>query len=207
MSDIVEEVKRTPMQHRQRINFIILGLVLLASGFGLGTSSTFFYLKDRIRPKIPIMPLGPGDPNERRGPRFFDPVERWAAQYNFTDEQKELAKAALERQHQAFREMFSDGQKKMEAAKDILVQDMNDILTAEQFKPWHEDFKERLKRRRRGPGGPPRNRGDGPRKEGYGSKGRDGDSPPGPPRNRGNGQHRDGYPRRDRSAPIEDSPQ
>ena len=51
MSDIVEDVKRTPMQHRQKIYFVILGLVLLASGFGLGASSTFFYLKDRIRPK------------------------------------------------------------------------------------------------------------------------------------------------------------
>ena len=181
MSDIVEEVKRTPMQHRQRINFVILGLVLLASGFGLGTSSTFFYLKDRIRPKIPIMPPGPGDPNGRRGPRP-NPVDEWAAKYRFTDEQKELVKAALERQHQAFREMFESGQEKMEAAKNILVQDMNDILTAEQFKAWHEDFKERLKRRRRGPGGPPRNRGgDGPpRRNGHRIKDKAGDSPPHP---------------------------
>jgi len=174
MSDIIEEVKRTPMQHRQKINFIILGLVLLASGFGLGASTTFFCLQDRIRPDIPIRP--PGDPNGRRGPGGFDPVEKWASQYKFTDEQKELARAALERQHQAFRELFESGREKMEAAKDLLVQDMNDILTPEQFNPWHEDFKERLKRRGRGRGRPPRGKGDGPRRDVHKNRDRDGDS-------------------------------
>ena len=41
-----------------------------------------------------------------------------------TDEQKKLVKAAMERQHKAFREMFVAGKEKMEAAKDLLVQDM-----------------------------------------------------------------------------------
>jgi len=166
MSEIIEEVKRTPMQHRQKINFVILGLVILASGFGLGASTTFFCLQDRIRPLT--------DPNgEPRPPRPRNPLDTWAAKYNFTDEQKELVKAALERQHQAFREMFKAGKEKMEAAKNMLVQDMNEILTPEQFNPWHEDFKEGLKRRRRGPGGPPRNRGDGPRRDGHRNRDRD----------------------------------
>jgi len=192
MSDIIEEVKRTPMKHRQKVNFVILGLVILASGFALGTSSTFSYLRsqDRIRPKVPIIQFG--DPNGRR-PDKFDPVEKWAAQYKFTDEQRELAKAAMERQHKEFREMFVDGQKKMEAAKDLLVKDMNDILTPEQFSPWHEDFKERLKRRgrgrgrsfrserggppgSRGPGRPPKNKGDAPPGDGHKNRDRDGDT-------------------------------
>ena len=158
MSDIIEEVKRTPMQHRQRINFVILGLVLLASGFGLGASTTFFCLQSQGR----IRQVRPPD-DERKPP--VNPVEKWAAQYNFTDEQKDLAKAAWERQHEAFLEFFAVGREKMEAARNVLVQDMNDILTPEQFKPWHEEFKKHLERRRRGWGRPPRGRGDGPRRD------------------------------------------
>jgi hypothetical protein len=178
MSDIIEKVKRTPMKHRQKINFVILGLVILASGFALGTSSTFFYLQgqDRIRPR-PF--ISTGDPNERRG-RGFDPVEKWAAQYKFTDEQKELVKAAMERQHQAFRELFESGRVKMDAAKDMLVKEMNDILTPEQFSSWDKDFKERLKRRGRGRGRPMHNKGDGPPREGRRKnrdRDRDGDAP------------------------------
>jgi hypothetical protein len=190
MSDIIEEVKRTPMKHSQKINFVILGLVILASGFALGTSSTFFYLQgqDRIRPR-PFIP--PGDPNERDR-RGFDPVKKWAAQYKFTDEQTELVKAAMERQHQEFRELFDSGQEKMEVAKNMLVEDMNDILTPEQFSAWDKDFKERLKKRwgrgrgrsfrserggppgSRGSGRPPRHKGDAPPGDGHRNKDRDG---------------------------------
>jgi len=170
MSDIIEEVKRTPMKHRQKVNFVILGLIILASGFALGTSTTFFYLQDqgRIRP-----PRGPNGPQP---PIFRNSLDTWTTKYNFTDEQKERVSAALERQHKAFREMFESGREKMEAAKDMLVKDMTDILTPEQFSMWNEDFKERLKRRGRGRGRPSRNKGGGPPREGRKSRDRDGDA-------------------------------
>ena len=169
MSDIIEEVKRTPMKHRQKVSFVVLGLVILASGFGLGASTTFFYLQDqdRIRP--------PRDPNEPRLLRF-DPVEKWATQYKFTDEQKEQVRAALERQHKVFRELWETASQKMGEAKDVLLKDMNDILTPEQFEPWHEEFKERLKRRMRGRGRPSRNKGHGPPGDGHQNRDRDGDT-------------------------------
>jgi len=136
MSDLIENVKRTPVPFRQKVTLAMLSLVMLCSGFGLGVSLTFNHLKDRLRPRGPA-------------PFFMDHVERVAKQYDLTPEQKEQVKPILEKFHDSFRKMWTDSQKTMSTARDDLVVGMKQVLTAEQYDKWFKDMQELEKRRSR----------------------------------------------------------
>jgi Spy/CpxP family protein refolding chaperone len=146
MSDIFEEVKRTPIPFRKKATLVMLALVILCSGFGLGASLTFNQLKDRLRPPTPMPPF------------VMDHLERVTKEYSLTPEQKEKVKPILETYHESFRQMFSDSMQKMAAARDGLVAAMKQVLTTEQYDKWFKDLQEREKRhwQRR----PPDRRGD-----------------------------------------------
>lgn len=145
MSDLIEDVKRTPIPFRQKVTFVLLSLVILGSGFGLGVSLTFNHLKDRLRPRGPV-------------PFVMDHLERVAKEYALTPAQKEQVKPILERFHESFRQMWTDSQKTMASARDELVVSMKQVLTTEQYEKWFKDLEELEKRRSRR--GPPNRRGD-----------------------------------------------
>ena len=139
MSDLIEDVKITPVPFRQKVTFAMLGLVMLCSGFGLGVSLTFNHLKDRLRPRGPV-------------PFVMDHLERVAKEYALTPEQKDQVKPILQRFHESFRQMWADSQKSMSSARDELVVSMKQVLTTEQYDKWFKDLEELEKRRsRRGP--------------------------------------------------------
>ena len=96
MSDILEEVKRTPIPFKQKLTLGLLGLVILCSGIGLGVSLTINHLKDtgRLRP-----------PNASP-PMFMDRLERVTKEYSLTPDQKEQVKPILETYHESFKQMF-----------------------------------------------------------------------------------------------------
>ncbi|MCF7974859.1 MAG: hypothetical protein K9N55_13655 [Phycisphaerae bacterium] len=134
MSDLLDEVKRTPVPFRKKLTFVMLGLVILFSGFGIGASLTFNQLKDRLRPPTPM-------------PSFVrDHLERVTKEYSLTAEQRDKVKPILEAYHESFRQMFSDSMQKMAAARDGLVVDMKQVLTTEQYDKWFKDLQEQEKR-------------------------------------------------------------
>lgn len=136
MSDLIENVKRTPIPFRQKVTFALLSLVILCSGFGLGVSMTFNHLKDRLRPRGPV-------------PFVVEHLERVAKEYSLTPEQKAQVKPILEKFHESFRQMWTDSQKTMSAARDDLVVSMKQVLTTEQYDKWFKDLQEMEKRRSR----------------------------------------------------------
>ena len=136
MSDLIENVKRTPIPFRQKATLVLLSLVMIGSGFGLGVSLTFNHLKDRLRPPGPV-------------PFVMDHLERIAKEYELTPEQKEQVKPILEKFHASFREMWTESQKTMSSARDSLVADMKQVLSTEQYNKWFKDLEEREKRRSR----------------------------------------------------------
>jgi Spy/CpxP family protein refolding chaperone len=139
MSDLINDVKRTPIPFRQKVTFALLSLVILSSGFGLGVSLTFNYLKDRLRPRGPV-------------PFVQSHLERVAKEYALTSEQKAQVKPILEKFHASFRQMWTESQKIMSSARDELVVSMKQVLTTEQYDKWFKDMQEMEKRRsRRGP--------------------------------------------------------
>ncbi len=139
MSRIIDDVKRTPIPTRQKFTFVLLGLVILCSGFGLGVSLTFNHLKDRLRPKGPM-------------PFVMDHLERVAKEYALTPEQKLQVKPIIEAFHDSFRDMWMNSQKTMSVARDQLFASMKQVLTPEQYEKWLKDREEEEKKRsRRGP--------------------------------------------------------
>lgn len=156
MSDLIENVKRTPVPFRQKVTFAMLSLVMVCSGFGLGVSLTFNHLKDRLRPRGPV-------------PFVMDHVERVAKEYHLTPEQKEQVKPILEKFHESFRQMWTDSQKTMSSARDDLVVGMKLVLTTEQYDNWFKNLQEQEKRRSR--------RGSFNRRGDRGDRGRGGPPP------------------------------
>ena len=130
MSDILEEVKRTPLHGRQKVSLVILGLVILISGFLLGSSTTFYYLKDQMPPR-------------RFPPTRMEIIERLSEELGLTDQQRDKVKAIIEKADKAFQEMWGESAKKMEAARDQMVEEMKEVLTAEQYDKWLMSFTER----------------------------------------------------------------
>ncbi len=158
MSDLINDVKRTPVPFRQKVTVALLSLVILCSGFGLGVSFTFNHLKDRLRPRGPV-------------PFVQSHLERVAKEYALTSEQKAQVKPILEKFHESFRQMWTESQKTMSSARDDLVVSMKQVLTTEQYDRWFKDLQELEKRRSRR--GPPSRRGDRRDRERNGSSLRD----------------------------------
>ena len=189
MSDLLEEVKRTPIPFRKKLALVMLGLVILCSGFGIGASLTFNQLKDRLRPPTPMPPF------------VMDHLERVTKEYSLTPEQKEKVKPILEAYHESFRLMFSDSMQKMAAARDGLVAAMKQVLTTEQYDKWFTDLQEQEKRHwQRRPFDRRGERGDrgsrrGRERGGPPPEGRDPERPPGfdrPPRRPPDGRDQTG---------------
>ena len=134
MSELVEDVKRTPMKHRQKIMLVGLGLIILCSGFVLGASVTFNYLKDRLRPPAPPIRVQ---------------MDRWAEAYGWNNQQKEKIIPILEAYHQSLIKTWGKSADEMAVARDRLVEQMKGVLTPEQFERWYSDLKQHEERRRR----------------------------------------------------------
>ena len=157
MSDNVEIVKKTqPLKRRQKLAMALLGAVILSSGFVLGASSTFFFLRERIRPSFP-----PG--------RFLQSLTK---DLQLSPDQQARVEVLLDELHKKFTIVREEVGTKMKGHYDEMVGGMKSILTEEQFATWDADLKSRMERRRQGwnqrrEGGRGRRdrprRGDGPR--------------------------------------------
>lgn len=134
MSELVEEVKRTPMRRRQKVMLVGLGLIILCSGFVLGSSVTFNYLKDRLRPPAPPIRAQ---------------VDWLVKEYDLNDQQRKKVTPILEEYHQALIKTWEQSTQIMATARDRLVDQMKKVLTTEQYESWFSDLKEREERRRR----------------------------------------------------------
>ena len=141
MSDILDEVKRTPIPFKQKLTLGLLSLVILCSGMGIGASLTFNHLKDRLRPPGPTPPS------------FMDRLDRVAKEYSLTPQQKEQVKPVLETYHESLKQMFTNSMQTMTTAKEALVAGMEEVLTPEQYEKWHKDLLDREKRHGRRPSG------------------------------------------------------
>jgi hypothetical protein len=179
MSDAVDDVKKTPLRPKQKWTMGLLGIIILASGFVLGASTTFFVLQDKV-----VTRPGP-KPRPDRGKEF-------AEKYHLSPEQQEKVDALFESQHKLFKDMYEDSAAIMKTNREEMVAEMKTILTPEQFQRWEKEFLDRFKRRGRGDGGrrwggPGRGPGSGPgggpdggSRRGPGSRGHDLSRPRGP---------------------------
>ena len=136
MSDIIQDVKVTPIPGKQKITLLLLNLVILCSGIAIGSSLTVMKLKDRLMPPNAPSPV-------------MDHLERVAKEYSLTTEQKDKVKPVLEAYHETFKKMFSDSMQKMTTARETLVLDMKKVMTPEQYEKWYQDLLEQEKRRQR----------------------------------------------------------
>ncbi len=134
MSDNVEIVKKTqPLKRRQKLAMALLGVVILSSGFVLGASSTFFVLRERIRPLPSPFPSG----------RILQGLTR---DLELTDDQQALVKQLLDEQAAKFRERRREAGEKSKTHINEMVASMKTILTEEQFAKWEPDFNSRMER-------------------------------------------------------------
>lgn len=175
MSDNVEIVKKTqPLKRRQKLAMALLGVVILSSGFVLGASSTFFVLREKIRPLPSPFPSG----------RI---LQRLIKDLQLTDDQQPHVKLLLDKQAVKISERRKEAGEKSRTQLEEMVASMKTILTDEQFAKFEPDFnasRERMQERwnrwrqgggRRGGGG----RGPGSNREQRRDKHQREDGPPG----------------------------
>jgi hypothetical protein len=152
--------RRSPLSRRQLLMQFMVAGVILASGVGIGTGGTILALKNRLMPRLHLLPPGPPgmEPNEL--------VTHWKSEYNLSDKQAQQARDTLTRQFAATRELWQTFMKAEQSERERFAAAMKKILTPEQFTKWDDDLKKRMEHfrgmrpsegRRGGRGGP---RGD-----------------------------------------------
>ena len=138
MSDNVEIVKKTqPLKRRQKLAMALLGVVILSSGFVLGASSTFFVLREKIRPLPSPFPSG----------RI---LQRLIKDLQLTDDQQPHVKLLLDKQAVKISERRKEAGEKSRTQLEEMVASMKTILTDEQFAKFEPDFnasRERMQER------------------------------------------------------------
>lgn len=136
MSDIIQDVKVTPIPGKQKLTLVLLNLVILCSGISIGASLTFMRLKDRLMP-----------PNST--PPIMDHIERMTREYSLTPEQKEKVTPLFETYQENLKKMFSDSSQAMTNAKETFVAGMKKVLDPDQYEKWYNDLTEQEQRRQR----------------------------------------------------------
>ena len=86
---------RPPLSRRQLLMQVVVAGVILASGIGIGTGGTILALKNRIIPRVRVMPPDPPRPE----PNVI--VTRWRGEYSLSDKQAQQAKDTLTKQFTA----------------------------------------------------------------------------------------------------------
>ncbi len=165
---------RPPLTRRQLVAEIGVAVVILVSGIAIGSGGTILALRDRIIPKIKLMPPDPGPGPE---PNFL--VEHWTRDYGLSDKQARQLQDTLTEQWALTRELWQKFMQAEQSQRQKFAEAMKRILTPEQYDRWESDLKKRFERFRgmRPFGGRPGGRG-GPR----GDKPRDWRMDPNAPR-------------------------
>ncbi len=171
---------RPPFARRQLLAQIGVAAVILISGICIGSGGAILALKDRIIPKIKLLPPDPGPGPE---PNFL--VEHWTRDYGLSDIQAEQVKETLTEQWVGTRELWQRFMQAEQTQRQRFAEAMKKILTPEQYEKWEGDLKKRFEHfrgmrpfegRPGGRGGP---RGDRPRDWRMDPNERRGDRPPG----------------------------
>lgn len=155
---------RPPLTRRQLVAEIGVAVVILVSGIAIGSGGAILALKDRIIPKIKLLPpdFGPGPE-----PNFL--VERWTQDYGLSDKQAKQVKETLTEQWAGTRDLWQKFMQAEQTQRQKFAEAMKKTLTPEQYARWESDLKKRFERfrgmrpfegRPGGRGGP---RGDRPR--------------------------------------------
>ena len=150
--------KHLSYRRKQMYLQMIVGAIILSCGIVIGSGMTLLRLKDRMMmrgPRPPLMAI----------------VEDIQTRYDLTPEQVEKVEEILGRRRETMHNQFEELRTKMEAEFQGLSAEMKEVLTAEQYERWENDFQSR----RRGPGkfgpGGPRPGRRGPGRPGSGRLG------------------------------------
>lgn len=156
---------RPPLTRRQLVAEIGVAVVILVSGIAIGSGGAILALRDRIIPKIKLMPPDPGPGPE---PNFL--VEHWTQDYGLSDKQARQVKDTLTEQWAGTRELWLKFMQAEQSQRQKFAEAMKNTLTPEQYEKWESDLKKRFERFRgmrpfegRPPGGRGGPRGDRPR--------------------------------------------
>ena len=156
--------RRPPLSRRQLLMQVVVAVVILGSGVGIGTGGTILALKNRLMPRLRLLP--PGPPGQE--PNVI--VERWKGKYTLSDKQAQQAKDTLARQFTATRELWQKFVQAEQAEREKFAGAMKKILNTEQFAQWNTDIQKMIEHmqrdrpfdgRRGGRGGPRSERGPG----------------------------------------------
>jgi len=196
---------RPPLTRRQVVAQICVAAVILISGIGIGSGGAILALKDRIIPKIKLLP-----PNLEPGPEPNFLVEHWTNDYSLSEKQAKQVKETLTEQWAGTRELWQKFMQTEQTQRQKFAEAMKKILTPEQYEKWESDLKKRFERfrgmrpfegRPGGRGGP---RGDRPRDWRMDPNAPRGGWQPGPPRDPN--ERREDW-RRDRFKGPDDRPE
>lgn len=198
---------RAPLTGRQIIAQVIVAAVILVSGIAIGSGGAVLALKDRIIPKIKLLPADPG-PGPGPEPNFL--VERWTQDYGLSEKQAGQVKETLIEQWAGTHELWQKFMQAEQTQRQKFAEAMKKILTPEQYEKWEGDLRKRFEHfrgmrpfegRPGGRGGP---RGDRPREWRMDPNAPRGGWPPRDPNERRGGRGPDRF--GDREGPPEEGP-
>ena len=182
-------LRHPPLDRRQLLLQVSVGVVILVSGVGIGAGSTILLLQDRI---VWQPPPRPTDRRGERGPRPPDFVTELRTKYSLSDEQVQKVRDLFAARFEAGRARWEQLRKIEADEREQLVTNMKGILTPEQFEPWHAEYQQRMAEMQNRPFWGPRGDHRGPPR---------GDRGPGT--RRGSDSHRGGWPPRQSASPDE----
>jgi len=175
-------LRHPPLDRRQLLLQVSVGVVILVSGVGIGAGSTILLLQDRI---VWQPPPRPTDRRGERGPRPPDFVTELRTKYSLSDEQVQKVRDLFAARFEAGRARWEQLRKIEADEREQLVTNMKGILTPEQFEPWHAEYQQRMAEMQNRPFWGPRGDHRGPPRGDRGPGGRrgpDGHRGGGPPR-------------------------
>lgn len=126
-------------QHKRTLLWIICAAVILISGIVIGAGGTILLAKHRL---ISI------------GHRHKDAAEiskEMRKRYGLTEEQTTQVETLLTNVFEKIRLQREERDKQREQTTQLLIADMNTILTPQQFQQWNKDFQELRERTRKPP--------------------------------------------------------
>ncbi len=127
-------------RHKQITLWIICAVVILISGIAIGTGTTMLLIKHRI--------IWIGHPHKDAAAI----AKKISEKYKLSQQQTTAVEAIFEEAFQRKQLQREEMRKKRDEEAQILIAEMKDILTPQQFERWDKDFqamKDRYKNRSR----------------------------------------------------------
>jgi hypothetical protein len=127
-------------RHKQALLRIICAVIILISGIVIGAGGTILLVKHRV--------IWIGHPHKNAA----DITKEISQKYGLTQQQTKQVEGILNKTFQQ-RELYDEEMdKKRDADTQIMIAEMNNVLTPAQFERWNKDFqtmREKFKNRRK----------------------------------------------------------